>query len=198
MFIIWIKGNIIIFIIVWGLSTQINSRHFTNTIKKTLQMYQHISPIAAYMRQSIGSALVQIMACRIFAPSHYLNQCWVNVNWTIRNKFQWNFNRNSNIFIQGNVLKMSSEKWRPCCPEGDELIMTMFWSNYSLQIYSCNSPDNLFISLLHIVAIWPSLLGCTLVFVWIPVLSRYVSFKIMYLSMMQIACKMLIASVMFL
>ena len=24
-------------------------------------------------------------------PSHYLNQCLVIVNWTLRNKFQWNF-----------------------------------------------------------------------------------------------------------
>ena len=31
---------------------------------------------------------------------HYLNQCWNIVNWTLRNNFQWNFNRNSNIFIQ--------------------------------------------------------------------------------------------------
>ena len=36
------------------------------------------------------------------APSHYLNQCWNIVNLTIRNKFQWNVNRNSNIFIHEN------------------------------------------------------------------------------------------------
>ena len=34
------------------------------------------------------------------APSHYLNQCWNIVNWILRNKPQWNFNWNSNIFIQ--------------------------------------------------------------------------------------------------
>ena len=27
--------------------------------------------------------------------SHYLNQCRNNVNWTLRNKLQWNFNRKS-------------------------------------------------------------------------------------------------------
>ena len=27
---------------------------------------------------------------------HYLNQCWNIVNWTLRNKLQWNNNRNSN------------------------------------------------------------------------------------------------------
>ena len=34
------------------------------------------------------------------APSHYLNQCWNIVNWTLGNKFQWNPNRNWYIFIQ--------------------------------------------------------------------------------------------------
>ena len=42
--------------------------------------------------------------------SHYLNQCWNIVNWTLRNKFQGNFNRQSKIFIQENALK-----WRPFC-----------------------------------------------------------------------------------
>ena len=27
-------------------------------------------------------------------PSHYLNQCWLIVNWTFRNNFQWNLNGN--------------------------------------------------------------------------------------------------------
>ena len=38
------------------------------------------------------------------APSHYLNQCWNIVNWTLRNKLQWNFNRNYNISIQENAF----------------------------------------------------------------------------------------------
>ena len=32
--------------------------------------------------------------------SHYLIQCWNIVKWTLRNKFQWNFNQSSNIFLQ--------------------------------------------------------------------------------------------------
>ena len=28
------------------------------------------------------------------APSHYLRQCWVIVNWNVRNKLQWYFNQN--------------------------------------------------------------------------------------------------------
>ena len=37
------------------------------------------------------------------APSYYLNQCWVNVNWTLRNKLKWNFNQNTNFFIHKNA-----------------------------------------------------------------------------------------------
>ena len=39
------------------------------------------------------------------APNHYLNQWWNIVNWTLRNKLQWNFNRNSNIFIEENTFE---------------------------------------------------------------------------------------------
>ena len=37
--------------------------------------------------------------------SHCLNQCWNIVNWAPRNKLQWNYNRNSCIFIQENVFE---------------------------------------------------------------------------------------------
>ena len=37
-------------------------------------------------------------------PSHFLNQCWDIVNWTLRNKLQRNFKRTSYIFIQGNAF----------------------------------------------------------------------------------------------
>ena len=38
------------------------------------------------------------------AAFHYLNQYWIIVNWTLRNKLPWNLNRNSNIFIQENAF----------------------------------------------------------------------------------------------
>ena len=39
------------------------------------------------------------------APSHYLNQCWNIVNWTLENIFKWNLKRNTYIFIQENVFE---------------------------------------------------------------------------------------------
>ena len=54
------------------------------------------------------------------APSHYLNQWWNIVNWTLGNKFQWNLNQNWIVFIQENacetlVWKMVSILSRPQC-----------------------------------------------------------------------------------
>ena len=63
-------------------------------------------PSVAYMRQWIGSALDKIMACRLSAPSHYLNQCWVIVDWTLRNKLLWNFNQNTNTVIHTNASEI--------------------------------------------------------------------------------------------
>ena len=60
------------------------------------------------------------MACRLTAPSHYLNQCWDIINWTLGNKHQWNLNQNSCIFIQEDafenvIWKMVDILYRPQC-----------------------------------------------------------------------------------
>ena len=55
------------------------------------------------MRQWNGSALVQIMACRLFAAKALSNQCLVIFNWTLRNKLQWNFDQNTKLFIHENA-----------------------------------------------------------------------------------------------
>ena len=44
-----------------------------------------------------------LVACS--APSHYLNQCWLIVNWTLRNKLQWNLNQNTKLFIYENAFE---------------------------------------------------------------------------------------------
>ena len=51
-----------------------------------------------HMRWEPRPSLVQIMA-------QYLNQCWHIVNCTIRNKLQWNFSRNSSIFIHESAFE---------------------------------------------------------------------------------------------
>ena len=57
------------------------------------------------------------------APSHYLNQCWNIVNWTLGNKLQWNLDRSSYIFIHENafeivVWRKAAILSRPQCVNG--------------------------------------------------------------------------------
>ena len=56
-------------------------------------------------RVSIGSdnGLSDLVA--YLTPSHYQNQCWVIVNWALRNKLQWNWNQNTKLFIHENAYE---------------------------------------------------------------------------------------------
>ena len=82
--------------------------------------FNPLRPSDAYMRRYTNHHWFRKWLVAWTAPSHYLNHCWNIVNWALRNKFQWNFNRNSNIFIQENALEnvvceMASILFRPQC-----------------------------------------------------------------------------------
>ena len=55
------------------------------------------------MRQWIGSALVQIMACRLFGAKSLSTPVLGHFNWTLTNKLQWHFNQNTKFFSQENA-----------------------------------------------------------------------------------------------
>ena len=75
------------------------------------------------------------------APSHYINQCWNIIDWTLRNKCHWNFNWNSNIFIQENALEnvvcemLSILSWPQCVKSLLSTFLQAFWR--------CRFPDGL-------------------------------------------------------
>ena len=56
---------------------------------KTFELIPPPPPGAAYMRQQTGSSLVQVMACRLFGDKPLPGPI---VNWTLKNKLQWNSN----------------------------------------------------------------------------------------------------------
>ena len=63
---------------------------------------------------------IYVSKLTIIGSDNYLNQCCDIVNWTLRNKPQWNLNRNLYIFIQtnasGNVVwEMAAIFDRPQC-----------------------------------------------------------------------------------
>ena len=64
--------------------------------------------------------LIQVMACCLRTPRHYLEQYWLIVSWTLRGKHQWILDQNKMIFIQENafrniVCKISAVLFRPQC-----------------------------------------------------------------------------------
>ena len=72
------------------------------------------------------------------ASSHYLNQCWNIINFILRNKLQWNLNRNSYIFTQENafensVWKMAAILSWPQCVEPISLVFCIPVSGKMLQ-----------------------------------------------------------------
>ena len=58
---------------------------------------------------------------------HYLNHCCNIVNWTLGNKLQWNFNRNSNIFIQENAIENGVCEMASICLGLNVLICASEW-----------------------------------------------------------------------
>ena len=59
------------------------------------------------------TALPWLVACSV--PSHYLDQCWLIVNWTLRNKLHRNSNKSTQLSFMKMSLKMLFAKW---CPRG--------------------------------------------------------------------------------
>ena len=74
-----------------------------------------LRPSDAYMHQYTYHHWFRKWLVAWSAPSHYLKQCWNIVNLTLRNKFEWNINRNSHIFIRENAFEMWSAKCWPFC-----------------------------------------------------------------------------------
>ena len=67
--------------------------------------------------------------------SHYLNQCWVIVNRNLRNKLQWNSDRNTKLFIHENVpenavCEMADISFRGRWVKQSSEPLTIWWYEY--------------------------------------------------------------------
>ena len=93
-----------------------------------LRLLTHLPLVPHICISELGQHWFRKWLVAYSAPSHYLNQCCLIVNWTI----QWNFNQNTKFFIYKMHLKMSSAKWRPLYPRRDEsrisnMILLISW-----------------------------------------------------------------------
>ena len=55
------------------------------------------------------------------APSHYLDQSWIIVNWTLKNKHLWNYDQNYTFFIQEDAFENAVCEIAAISSRGDEL-----------------------------------------------------------------------------
>ena len=113
----WYVLYVSIFLYLWVLKLVLNS----------------FPPSAAYMRHCIGSALLQIMACRLFGAKP-LSKPMPGYCQLV--KRQWNFNQNTMIFIHKNASENIVAKWRLFCPPRDELIHNDEVILYNLYVIS--------------------------------------------------------------
>ena len=83
----------------------------------------HLPPVSHICRNELGQHWFRQWLAPCSAPGHYLNQCWLVINWIFRNKLRWNSgqNKNKNFSFMKMRFKMSSANWRPFCLGGDEL-----------------------------------------------------------------------------
>ena len=85
-------------------------------------------------------SLVQLIACYLFGACQFLNQRWHIIDWAPWNKCQWNFNKNTVIFIQENIpeivfgqllMKISAHISQTCWP----LFILLYHYSWSLLEY---------------------------------------------------------------
>ena len=67
--------------------------------------------------------ILEFVACS--APSHYLHQHWLLVNWTLWNKLQLNFNQNNTLFIHEKVFESVVCEMAAILSRGNELMVDM-------------------------------------------------------------------------
>ena len=91
-----------------------------NTVFKWVS-FTHLPPSAAYMRQWIWSALIQIMACRLFSAIPLSKPMLVIVNCSLRNKLQLKFLIKIHIFYSQKCIWKYLLKMAVILFRGDEL-----------------------------------------------------------------------------
>ena len=89
------------------------TRHLIVAKGLQIHIYFPFPNIRSALKISLAEAEWHIYVCKLtifdsdigLSPSHYLNHCWNIANSTLGNRLQWNFSRNSNIFIQENAFE---------------------------------------------------------------------------------------------
>ena len=84
--------------------------------------FNHLPLMPHICDSELGQHWLSLWLVTYLMPSHYLNQCWDTVNWTPRNKLQWNFNKNTKLFIHENAHK------KYCLQNGGHFCPGQIWN----------------------------------------------------------------------
>ena len=93
-----------------------------NIIYGSNDIFNSSPPSATYLRLWIGWALVQIMACRLFAAKPLSKPMLGYCQLALRNKLPYNFNQNRKFFIHENASENIICEKAAILYGGDELI----------------------------------------------------------------------------
>ena len=83
----------------------------------------HLPPVPHICVEELGQRCFRQWFVACSAPSHYLNQCWLIVNRSLRNKLQWTSNRNTKLFIHENAFENVACEMAAILSGEDELII---------------------------------------------------------------------------
>ena len=71
----------------------------------TMPLLTHLPLVPHICVRQYGKHWFRLWPVAYLAPSHYLHQWWVIVNWILRNTLQWNFNQNTKLIIHENAFE---------------------------------------------------------------------------------------------
>ena len=85
------------------------------------------------------------MACRLCDAKPLSKLMRVIIDWTLRNKLQWNFNQNTKLFIDENASKSIVCEMTAILSWGRwiDLIAVLSWQHYLATTYALHSPYTL-------------------------------------------------------
>ena len=121
-------------------------------------------PSDAIWQHRSGSTLVQVMACCLMAPSHYLNQCWLIISKVQWHSFEGNFTIDTSAINHWNYLENYLSKILFKSPRGQWVKAGTQQTSFRCRSGILHDPIHLIwvvsclISLLHVLAIgcWDS------------------------------------------
>ena len=87
----------------------------TEQLRSVCCWLTHCGLMTTYGVPELGHHWLRSRAVSYSTPSHYLNQCWLIINWILRNNWKSNLNQNELVFCQENAFENGISKISTIC-----------------------------------------------------------------------------------